>query len=301
MSNIAYFRIVQSLFLKKIVYSSFILMTVLCFSSNSKAKEDSFIGFYNGSKMELMFHLYLLPNHEFVINLSYGSEDRVILGSWIQIEKNKIHLTEIRDQDDSFFVYAAEGSGTSRKIEFRSFDENTYNALAFGEIFNRKALRYILKPDENNFYYTYDLDKSVASSKKIYLSRSISQDKHEVYEFEPKDNNHNVLLIYNRLIDKPLFTLDAVLKDDVLFTVDDMESQPLGKKQLLPKNIMFQLSEVKKLHQIPDQLMSEKDGKPIKYKRLFPIKKFTTIMKLNPQESYFGSEKIEISKIMYGQ
>ncbi len=271
-----------------------LFMVLLQSSLSSMAQESPFVGFFDGSKMELVFNLYILPNHEFVAKIIYGSEDRIIMGSWLETAKNKIILREIRDHEEPFVLYAAKGKSKNRTLEFKYFDQNTVNALAFGEPFNASELTYILKPDEYNFSHEYNLEKSKDSSKVIYLSHPLSEKLHRVYAFEPVYTDCDLVLMYNSMVDKPMFNFDASLNDGILSIEDTtMGTQTLGKKQPLPENIMKQLHEIKNSNKIPDTLQRENNNEIIIYTRIYPNKTFDTDVILDAQQSYFGNEKNE--------
>ncbi|MFT4094263.1 MAG: hypothetical protein QM640_11555 [Niabella sp.] len=266
----------------------FILILVNC---SAKTQNNSFAGYYDGSKMELVFNLYILPNHEFVIKIIYGSEDRLITGSWKEAGANEIILQENRQQADPYVVYTSNGTAQQRSLNFKYFDQNTETALGFGEPFQASKLKYILKPDENYFSYQYSMKTSRENSKVIYLSRALSDFTHEVYVFAPKDDVQNIVIMYNALTDKPVFNAKASMKDGELYlSYEQGKKEYVGKKQNLPADIEKQLGEMRNYNTIPEIRKIKIEDEVLTFKRISPKQNFKVDVSIDPEQSYFGND-----------
>lgn len=280
-----------------------LLCIILLLSCSAKAQNRSFVGFYDGSKMELVFNLYVLPNQEFVLKIIYGSEDRLIMGTWKDDGTDSIFLQENRERTEPFVVYTGKGNATKRRLNFKYFDQNTVTGLAIGAPFEASKLKYILKPDEYSFSYEYDMDVPKDSSGTIFLSRSLSDISQEIYPFQLDDKAQEVLIMYNSLADKPIFQASATFQDGELFLFDeDQGQQRVGKKQALPDGIEKDLAEIKSYQTIPDTQQVKMDEGILEFHRIKPDKLFNVDVFINAEESYFGNdlhEEDEANEIPY--
>ncbi|PUZ30074.1 hypothetical protein GA0116948_10169 [Chitinophaga costaii] len=262
---------------------------------SAQAQGDSIPGFYDGTRPELVFHLYILPNHTFYIEQMYGSEDRLIIGSWKALDASHIVLTEQRTQQDPFVVFTSPGSGKKRHFNFQYFDQNTETALAFGTTFDAKSLKYIHHPDESSFSRTNFIDMSNDSAKAVYLSLPVTETQHEVYSFDMHANDEYVSIMYNPVSTMPNFEMKAVIKQDGLYLSDTSGREDfVGKHQPLPPHYEQDLQELKDSENIPDTLHTEIEGKERAFKRIAPTRRFTAEVTLDEQQAYFGASDDEI-------
>lgn len=275
-----------------IFYFSMLLSTILS-NGAAHAQNNPFVGMYNGSRMELVYNLYILPKHEFVIELTYGSEDRLIIGSWKDDDNNGLILQEEPRQAEPFVVYTnSEPTGGKRRLSFKYFAQNTQTALAFGAPFQASKLKYILKPDEHTFSYEYNMDTLKNNSKIIYLSCSLSESTHEIYTFEPGDNVGEMLIMYNSQYNQPVFNARAAIKDGKLYlSYEDERTDNLGKKQPLPVDIEKQVDNLKGYNIIPDTVKINRSEKILTFKRIHAKSIFKAEVSIPMDLSYFGDEE----------
>lgn len=280
--------------MKKYIFYMGLQLIVLCTACQSKAQNSPYVGFYDGSRMELVFHGYILPQNAFALSMIYGSEDRLIVGTWKDDGKGGIILEENREQGEPFIVYTSDGNSNKRILNFKYFDQNTGAALAIGLPFDKTKLKYIHKPDENCFSAEYNMEANKNSSGTLFLSRPIAEDiTHEVYTFELPDKAEDVFIMYNALADKPVFRAGASFQNDVLMLVNEEtnEKQRTGKKQPLPADIEKDVEALQSSETIADtRQIRTGNGKILKVKRLRPGKIFLVDTYIKQDMSYFGND-----------
>ncbi|WP_028295442.1 hypothetical protein [Olivibacter sitiensis] len=257
---------------------------------NAIAQEDEYVGSYNGSRPELAFQLYILPEQDFVVMMSYGAVDRIVIGKW-EKQGDGIFLKEEQAPQPPFLVYQAKGDGPEKVFSFHNFDQNTTTAFRLLEKFNADSLVYIHLPDETRFSRSNILNVPENSTTTFFISRNLTEDDCEVYEFELDKGYESVSLYYNYGLDEPPFEANAILKDHKLYLTDSFgDANPLGSKNPLPEDYKDLVAEAKAYTAIPDSFSDEQSDVKVTYYLLKPKNSFKSALHLDANRAYFRSQ-----------
>ena len=115
--------------MKKSTTISFLILSMVVFSQNSKSLE----GYYNLSEFEMAARLYLLDNNTFYYSAIFGSVDLEIYGTYA-IEENALYFHPQEDQMQTFILYGRENKNLKGEIAFNYYKpEDSYqNQVVFG-------------------------------------------------------------------------------------------------------------------------------------------------------------------------
>ncbi|WP_158827045.1 hypothetical protein [Mucilaginibacter lacusdianchii] len=278
-------------------YLNLLLLSMLTACINTFAQENDYVGSYNGSKHELALQLYIMPQHNFVIAMSYGAVDQVIIGKW-ERKGDGIYLKQdTPPQSDPFLVYQRKAGANENEFIFRNFGMNTTVAFRVLNKFNADSLKYLHLPGENIFTRSSTLQVPANKLGSIFISRQIAEGRHEIYQYNLAPGYNAALLYYNPAPNQQLFESQAVLKDGVLYLINaDGNQQATGHKSPLPDSYERQLAELKKSTAVPDSLDQLQNGVYQTYYRLKPTQHFESNLKLNTATAYFKSKEEELKQ-----
>ena len=164
-----------------------------------------FVGSYSlrdGGVDMMSSGLSVLPDNQFAISTYSG----VIFGTWKEVDKNKIVLTDERSGDSFFKVYAGSSTAPAHQMKFNFTNFDKANALiSLSSDTLRKA---VFQPvfDSNSFYGDYSIAKPTGSVKYIKLAFSppaaakgveAVPDKFYVYTFTLPETFNTWYIVFN--------------------------------------------------------------------------------------------------------
>lgn len=267
-----------------------IVVNIIFWTLPAIAQEDEYIGAYNGSKHELVLQLYILPENDFVITMSYGAVDRLVVGKWKE-EGAAIVLQEDRSGlDEPFFVYQAKREIVDKRYTFQHFDWNTTTAFGTMDSFDPARLMYIHRPDE--FHFSHENNLSLKdTSNTFFISRAQENTIQEVYAYESGEGYNSIYLFYNQAIDDERFESRAILKDQTLYWLNDSGgTERVGVRDALPEGYQQMVKEVSDYKTVPDTITRIENDVEVSYYRLAPKQVFESQVDLDASKAYFFSD-----------
>lgn len=253
----------------------------------SFAQSIDYTGSYNGSRHEMVMQTLLMPDHSFVIAMSYGAVDQLITGKWKQQGKG-IYLEEDAPvMQAPFLVYQGQGNGSDGELTFQNFERNTAVAFRVLDSFQADSMKYLHLPGQTTFSHSNSLTLPAGKLKTFFISQQVGETQHEVYEYTLAPGCNRVLLFYTSN-NKQLFKGFAQLQDGVLYIKNDGEQQLIGRKEPLPENYKQVMARVQRDKQIPETLNRTYDDGSVAYHLLPSRRKFNSKLNLKNDQAYFG-------------
>ncbi|MBS7563993.1 hypothetical protein KHS38_06210 [Mucilaginibacter sp. Bleaf8] len=263
------------------------LLTAFIIMTTGFAQGVDYTGSYNGSKPEMVMQTLLMPDHSFVIAMSYGAVDQLITGKWKQQVKG-IYLEEDAPVAHTpFLVYQGHGNGADGELTFQNFEQNNPVAFRVLDSFQADSMKYLHLPGQTTFSHSSTLTLPANKLKTFFISQQVGENQHEVYEYTLAPGCNRVLLFYSSN-NKQLFKGFAELKGGALYIKNDGEEQLIGRKEPLPQNYKQMMARVQSDKQIPETLNRTQDDGNVAYHLLQPRRKFASKLNIKSDQAYFG-------------